>query len=347
VSSLNSLIRSITFSPLRLAAAMLCLFALAMGGARVMRGPTQTVEVLGPLNVRSGPGKEHPVVTHAGKGARLRIAKPDARGWAAVRRGSRTVGYIRALPEYVRVEEDADGGGALWLLAGLAVAGGAWVLVTRVRTVPERISTAPPADSWADRTLTAPGREPVYAPLPAAEPVAWRGDGAHAAAAVGTEETESERNGRDFEKWAAVRLGRGPFHLKEWRGDKYVDGVFAESTLAPDLLVEYRDGRERVRFAVECKWRSRYWDDGVRWGEWKHLTRYRRYADDEQVPVYLLLGVGGSGAEPHRIYLVPLDYIRSPILYLRELRECDQVDGEGVFMLDLRTRHLRLCPVGF
>jgi hypothetical protein len=346
VPSLDSLIRSATRSPRRLAIAVLCLLVL-VAVARVVRGgPTQTVEVLGPLNVRSGPGKEHSVVTHAGKGARLRITKPDARGWAAVRRGFRTVGYVRAIPPYVRVEEDAGGGGAWWLLATLAAVGGAWVLITRGRSAPASTSPAPAADTWADRTLTAPGRAPEHAPPRATEP-AWRGDSAHTAA-VGSEETEAERNGRDFEKWAVVRLGRAPFHLKEWRGDKYVDGVYAESTLAPDLLVEYRNGREQARFAVECKWRSRYYgSDELRWGEQKHLRRYQRYAEENGIPVYLLIGVGGSGAEPLDVYLVPLEEVPSDRLYFRELKDKDRVDRDGVFRYDVQRRRLRLFPAGF
>lgn len=345
--SLDSLIRAVTSSPRRLVIAVLCLLAFAAAGTRVVRGgPTQIVEVLGPLNVRSGPGKEHPVVTHAGKGARLRIAKPDDRGWAAVRSGSRTIGYVRALPEYVRGEEDADGGGAWWLLAALAAAGGAWVLMTRGRSAPASI---PPADdAWADRTLPAPSREPVATPMytpPAAQPAAWREDGAHTASA-GNEETEAERNGRNFEEWAAVRLGRHPFHLKDWRGDKYVAGVYAESTLAPDLLVEYRDGRERVQFAVECKWRSRYFgSDELRWGEQKHLRRYQRYAEENGIPVYLLIGVGGSGAEPLDVYLVPLEEVPSDRLYFRELKDKDRADRDGVFRYDVQRRRLRLLPV--
>jgi hypothetical protein len=347
VPSLDSLIRDATRSPRRVAIAVLCLLVLVAGVRMARGGPTQTVEVLGPLNVRSGPGKEHPVVTHAGKGARLRIAKPDARGWAAVRRGFRTVGYVRAIPPYVRVEEDAGGGGAWWLLATLAAAGGAWVLITRGRSAPASIPPALAADTWADRTLTAPSRvlehAPVYAPPP---PAAWRGDGAHTAGAAGGEETEAERNGRDFEKWAAVRLGKGPFHLKEWRGDKYVDGVYAESTLAPDLLVEYRNGREQARFAVECKWRSRYYgSDELRWGEQKHLRRYQRYAEENGIPVYLLIGVGGSGAEPLDVYLVPLEEVPSDRLYFRELKDKDCVDRDGVFRYDVQRRRLRLLPV--
>ncbi|WP_420129651.1 SH3 domain-containing protein [Longimicrobium sp.] len=349
VPSLDSLIRAVTRSPRRLAITALCLLLLAAAGARVVRGgSTQTVEVLGPLNVRSGPGREHPVVTHAGKGARLRIAKPDARGWAAVRSGSRTIGYVRALPEYVRVEDDADGGGGWWLLAALAAASGAWILMTRGRNAPASIP--PVDDAWADRTLTAPrpapAPTPVYAPTPVAQLTAWADQGAHTIAG-GDEETESERNGRNFEEWAAVRLGRSPFHLKEWRGDKYVAGVFAESTLAPDLLVEYRDGRERAQFAVECKWRSRYYgSDELRWGEQKHLRRYQRYADEHGIPVYLLIGVGGSGADPLDVYLVPLEEVPSDRLYFRELKDKDRVDRDGVFRYDVHRRRLRLLPVG-
>lgn len=345
--SLDSLISGVTSSPRRLAVALVSILILAYGGARVLRGgPTQTVEVLGPLNVRSGPGREHPVVTHAGKGARLRIAKPDERGWAAVRRGRRTIGYVRALPEYVRTEEGAGGSSpAWWLLAALA-AGGAWVVVTRGRTAsaPASIPTTPPADPAleSDRTLTAPRPAPAPAPVYAAPPPAR----VHAAPAA-QEETEAARNGREFEHWAALRLGKLPFCLKDWRGDKFVAGVFAESTLYPDLLVEYQGEGDPVQFAVECKWRSRYYGtDELRWGEQRHLRRYQQYAEEKGLPVYLLIGVGGTGAAPREVYLVPLQEVPSSRLYFRELKGKDRVDHDGVFRYDGERRRLRLLPVG-
>lgn len=328
----------------RLAFAVACLLALIIGGARVVRGePTRTAQVLGPLNVRSGPGTEHPVVTHAGKGARIQITQPDADGWAAVRSGRRTVGYVRALPQYVRMEQGAERGSGLgagwWLLAALAAAG-AWVVVTRGR--PGRslapAPAAPPLDlapGWDD-TLIAPHLQPQFVTPPAP-----------AAATAEDKEKEAERNGRDFENWAALRVGRSGLALKDWRSDKYVEGVYAEANLAPDLLVEYREGGVRIPFAVECKWRSRYYQtDKLQWGEWRHLHRYRRYAQEHDTPVYLLIGVGGTGAAPRDVYLVPLGRVEYPWLFERELRENDHVEGDGMFAVDPRSHRLRLLPAG-
>lgn len=350
--SLDLHFRNTVISLPRLAFALVCLFALVLGGARVVRGePTRTAHVLGPLNVRSGPGTEHPVVTHAGKGAQIQITEPGADGWAAVRRGRRTIGYVRALPQYVRMEQDAErrsGFGAGWLVLAALAAAGAWVVMTRGRTAgtPAPAAAAPRQDvqPWSDDTLIAPRAHPpvtatpVYAPEPVTPVMP---------APSAAEETEAARNGREFEQWAALRVRRSGLALVDWRSDKFVEGVYAEANLAPDLVVEHRHGQERIRFAIECKWRSKYYrHDELHWGEWKHLHRYRKYAAENDVPVYLLIGIGGTGGEPGEVYLVPLERVAYPWLYHRELQMNDCVRGEGTFTVDPPSRRLRLLPGG-
>lgn len=342
--SLDLHFRNSVISLPRLAFAVACLVALIIGGARVIRGePTQTAQVLGPLNVRSGPGTEHPVVTHAGAGARIQVTRPDADGWAAVRSGRRTVGYVRALPRYVRMEpapERTSGlGAAGWLLGALAAAGAGAAVALRSRPgrAPVPTPAAPPphrAPGWDDTRVAPPSRHPaVTHPVPAS-PTAEE------------KEREAERNGRDFENWAVLRAARGGLALVEWRSDKYVEGVYAEGNLSPDLLVEDREGKDPIPFAVECKWRSRYRGaDKLQWGEWYHLHRYRKYAE-RGTPVYLLIGIGGTGAEPRDVYLVPLERVAYPWLYERELRKHDHVAGDGVFSVDRASRRLRLVPGG-
>ncbi|HST61407.1 MAG TPA: SH3 domain-containing protein [Longimicrobium sp.] len=323
--SLDLHFRGTVISLPRLVLAVACLFALIAGGARLVRGePTQTAQVLGPLNVRSGPGTEHPVVTHAGAGARIQVTRPDADGWAAVRDGRRTVGYVRALPRYVRMEPDAARGSGLgaawWLFAALAAAGAWAALRGRSGRAPAPASTAPRPDIAAPLPDSAPGWDDTLVAPPFPHPAMTHSVSAGPTAKE--KEREAERNGRDFESWAAVRVKRSGLALVDWRSDKYVEGVYAEANLAPDLLVEYREGGERIPFAVECKWRSRYYQtDKLQWGEWRHLNRYRKYAIEHGTPVYLLIGVGGTGAEPRDVYLVPLERVEYPWLYERELRE--------------------------
>jgi hypothetical protein len=297
------------------------------------------------------------VVGHAAQGETLEIGRADPGGWARVHRGSTVVGYVRALPRYVRVQEGTapqpageTGGRRWWIVAGLAAALAGVVLVGLVRRRGARAGAPAGAARSADLARYLDAAElragPVYH-LPQSEmtvPFPEPGFTSPAPASHGADDGASERNGRAFEEWAVEKLGRWPFHLKEWRGDKYVNGVFAESTLDPDLVIEYRDGTDSARFAVECKWRSRYWDDGLRWGKHKHLHRYRRYAREKHIPVYLLLGVGGTGGSPEDVYLLPLEHVQYPILYRRELRSGDSTDGDGVFVFDTRSRRLRLVP---
>ncbi|MFL5540189.1 MAG: SH3 domain-containing protein [Longimicrobiaceae bacterium] len=331
------MIRNTSISPLRIVIAVVCFVAIVAAATRATWEPARSARVLGPLNVRSGPGTEYPVVGHASPGETIEISHPDTRGWAAVRRGAGTVGYVRALPRYVRIDEapeprSAGGAGVWWVAGGLAAAGA--LVLNRGRS---RRMSAPVARAWTADISPAD-------PWPQGH-TAHSGFAAATAAAPEPVDDASERNGREFEHWAARRLGTVPFHLIDWRGDKYVDGVFAESTLAPDLLVEYRDGPERTRYAVECKWRRRFWDDVLWWGEWKHLHRYQRYAADQKVPVYLLLGVGGSGEAPDEVYLVPLEAVHYPKLFVRELRKHDRASGEDDIVFDVCDGRLRLFPV--
>ena len=50
----------------------------------------------------------------------------------------------------------------------------------------------------------------------------------------------SKKKGDDFEKYIVKKFDSAYFKLKEWAGDKYVDGIYAETTAQPDLLYEFR-----------------------------------------------------------------------------------------------------------
>lgn len=91
--------------------------------------------------------------------------------------------------------------------------------------------------------------------------------------------------------------------LKEWRGDKFLPGVYPESNSDPDLVFEY-DGRA---FAIECKWRNHMPNDIEK--ELLSADRqilFKQYAEDHDMPVYLLLGVGGLPSDPDSMYMVSL-----------------------------------------
>ena len=73
------------------------------------------------------------------------------------------------------------------------------------------------------------------------------------------------------------------FSIKEWRGDKYVDGVYAESSENPDLEIEFRLRGISTTLAVECKWRQSFERRdkvGLTWASSRQIANYQRFADD-------------------------------------------------------------------
>tara|TARA_R110002072_G_C7827472_1_gene523864 strand:+ start:151 stop:546 length:396 start_codon:yes stop_codon:yes gene_type:complete len=76
------------------------------------------------------------------------------------------------------------------------------------------------------------------------------------------EENESElidvnqKAGLDFEKFVVQKFDKKFFQIRNWAGDKYVEGRYAETTTQPDIQLSLKLGANSYPFAVECKWRS-------------------------------------------------------------------------------------------
>lgn len=119
--------------------------------------------------------------------------------------------------------------------------------------------------------------------------------------------TEAEKKGRDFEKYVVSRFPKKYYSIKEWRSDKCVNGHYAESNTYPDLEMTLQLGKSEYPFAVECKWRHEFSDKGyIQWCEDSQLDRYRQYASDKALPVFIIIGVGGEPSSPEYVYCVPL-----------------------------------------
>ena len=113
--------------------------------------------------------------------------------------------------------------------------------------------------------------------------------------------------GREFENFL-ISLFDIPnnkrIRIKEWRGDKSLPGVYPENNSAPDFLFEC-NGR---LFAVECKWRNHLpqkIDDNLLTPERQQF--FIQYAKERNIPIFLLLGVGGFPSDPDRLYLAKAD----------------------------------------
>ena len=122
---------------------------------------------------------------------------------------------------------------------------------------------------------------------------------------------ESYVKGLEFEKYVVSRFSKKYFSLKEWRGDKHSKGVYAESNTYPDMELTFTLHEKSYTFAVECKWRTKYnTQNKVRWSNSQQLERYLQFARDKNIPVFVILGIGGTPSDPAEIYVVPLASIK-------------------------------------
>ncbi len=120
-----------------------------------------------------------------------------------------------------------------------------------------------------------------------------------------------KKSGNDFEKYIVKKFDRRFFSIKEWAGDKYVEGRYAETTTQPDLLMELKTKGNTHLFAVECKWRKNNWDKGFNFDSDAQFERYKKYEEEKGIPVFIVIGYGGEGDDPEQLFAVPLRFIKS------------------------------------
>lgn len=123
---------------------------------------------------------------------------------------------------------------------------------------------------------------------------------------------ESVLKGNRFEKYIVEKInGNKNYKLKEWRGDKFHEGHYAESNLFPDLEFEVINGVESHFFAVECKWRSSFFNNTIDIVKETQLSNYWRYSAQKKIPVFVAIGIGVENGNPKELYILPLDRIRA------------------------------------
>lgn len=149
-----------------------------------------------------------------------------------------------------------------------------------------------------------------------------------------------EKNGLEFEQFIVQKFSKKVFTLKEWAGDKYVNGVYAETTQHSDLLLEFTAYNQSKEIAVECKWRHKSVNDGIPFSTKEQLDRYRKYAKEKNIPVFMTIGLGGKGGTPKKLYIVPLEDISKPFMFLNQLRKYEK-NIDANFYYDYKKEELR------
>lgn len=117
--------------------------------------------------------------------------------------------------------------------------------------------------------------------------------------------------GREFEDFVLELFDLNEtksYSLLEWRSDKSTGEVNPVSNGYPDFVLEYKAGRKKIKFSVECKWRanlSMHKKNNLI--EPEQLERYKEYATEKGQKVFVIFGVGGEPSMPEDLYIVPLD----------------------------------------
>lgn len=149
----------------------------------------------------------------------------------------------------------------------------------------------------------------------------------------------NKKSGDDFEKFVVQKFSRNYFRLKEWAGDKYINGIYAETTLQPDLVMEFKLKGEISHFAVECKYRSEFKRRGIEFATREQFNRYRAFGENRNIPVFIAIGVAGKPDNPKYFYVVPLSVLDSNFIDEQTLEKYGK-DSESNFFFDPKTETL-------
>ncbi len=124
----------------------------------------------------------------------------------------------------------------------------------------------------------------------------------------------NKKNGDDFEAYIVEKLNPKYFKIKQWQGDKYANGRYAESNLNPDIIIEFSLGRNTSTFAIECKWRKDLYKGGLEITDDDQLDRYRKFERESGNKVFVAVGLGNEGSSPARLFIIPLSKVKGSFM---------------------------------
>lgn len=130
---------------------------------------------------------------------------------------------------------------------------------------------------------------------------------------------ESFDKGQEFEEYVHKYLfPKGKFdllhHSHEFSKNK---DRYVESSLYPDF--KFRSKETSKIFWIEVKFRSSVYNQEVEWCKDYQLKRYAEI--NREMPVFVVLGVGGIPMSPEHIYIVPVKHAKYTRLFVSFLRK--------------------------
>src|SRR3989338_11018978 len=116
--------------------------------------------------------------------------------------------------------------------------------------------------------------------------------------------------GRSFEGYVEDLFRKN----KEWkveRDNSYrkLRKGWVESYSDPDFVFIHRKTNKKI--AVECKYKEKEYDR-IFWAYEDQIEHYQNFSVKENIPVFVILGIGGRPKNPKRVFLAPLAQIKYP-----------------------------------
>ncbi len=221
--------------------------------------------------------------------------------------------------------------GILLIMIGFCVLATGFYLTFFQKNVSERTSINPVNQETAIKTDS---REPSAA-------VSEQPEKEQVSTEVNLEPKESADKGRKFEEYIALKFDKKYFNIKEWRGDKYVQGVYATSNTYPDMEIVFSHKEMKENFAVECKWRKSFYKNGIEWAKEKQIEVYQKFQKEKNMPVFVILGIGGEPNSPENLFILPLSAIQGIFLSTDNLKPYQKLSIDKNLFFDAKDKILK------
>jgi len=150
------------------------------------------------------------------------------------------------------------------------------------------------------------------------------------------EEISTEKNARDkgieFETFFLDLFPeRDYILLKRTNKIDPINGAFVKNNLKIDM--QFRDCKTRQIFAVKCRYRRGLFMGRFDWDSKYLLSSYREFERDNNVPIFISMGLGGIPEKPERVFFMPLKEIPYSKLYPNILENYEIKNAEDVFKI--------------
>lgn len=148
----------------------------------------------------------------------------------------------------------------------------------------------------------------------------------------------SERKGCLYEEWVKERFDKRVFSAEIWNKSGSLDNTLTGSII-PDFYYKVATETKQTYFHVECVYRSSAFNGEISWGSDEKVAGLNEYARNSDVPVFLILGLGGQPDQPEKVWIIKITGNTPGKYALAQLPKA-RVNPEADFKFDSVTKNL-------